>query len=126
MADDIVVRAKYCREWGNFDDLHGLLLAEVERVREELAGAQQTIAHQCEAMSWIAGHDRQGRDHAQEMLVASAERDAAESEARRLKSALDILVQRWKAQTGGLIHGECRAALDHYVRDIEAVLRGGQ
>lgn len=29
---DIVERAQYCREWGNFDDLHGELLAEVERL----------------------------------------------------------------------------------------------
>lgn len=33
---DVVARAQHCREWGNFDDLHGDLLAEVERLRATL------------------------------------------------------------------------------------------
>jgi hypothetical protein len=53
-------------------------------LQAELDGAKATIAHMSEAMSWIAGHDRQGLDHLQEAMEASAQRDAAENELRRL------------------------------------------
>jgi hypothetical protein len=33
MSDDVAARARYCRESGNFDALHGELLGEVERLR---------------------------------------------------------------------------------------------
>lgn len=33
---DVAERARYCREWGNFDDLHAELLAEVERLRAQV------------------------------------------------------------------------------------------
>lgn len=125
MLDDIVVRAKYCREWGNFDEMHGLLLAEVERVREELAGAQQTIAHQCAAMGWIAGHDRQGRDHAEEMLVASAERDAAEGELECVRDALIGLLRRWNAALAGDLGSSYSTLVDH-IAAVEDILRGAQ
>lgn len=32
---ELTDRARYCRKWGNFDGLHGELLAEVERLTNE-------------------------------------------------------------------------------------------
>lgn len=36
MVDDILARAKHCRDHGSFDELHAGLLAEVERLRGAL------------------------------------------------------------------------------------------
>lgn len=75
----------------------------------ELEGAHATIAHQCEAMSWITGHDRQGLDHLGEAQAACVERDAAEAIVRAVRDALDDPAAIWEP---GLINESAiRAAL---------------
>lgn len=54
------------------------LLAELAEKDAEVDGARATIEHMTAAMEWLSGHDRQGLDHLEESMAASAERDAAE------------------------------------------------
>lgn len=83
-----------------------------------------------EAMGWIAGHDRQGRDHAEEMLVASAERDAAEGELERLRGALAALaidLLEHTATTPGADDHEIVCEVESTIAHlIGAILRGAQ
>lgn len=90
---------------------------EVQRLKTELAGAQQTIAHQCEGMGWIAGHDRQGLDHLNEAMQSAKERDAARAEVERLKGALESLVAECRTDP------EFQMSVDDCADKIEAVLR---
>ena len=44
-------------------------------IAEELEGARATIAHMSDAMSWISGHDRSGRDHLEDATRLAARLD---------------------------------------------------
>lgn len=55
---------------------------ENARTADELAGARATIDHMSAAMSWIAGHDRQGLDHLEEAQYEARARESAIEQAR--------------------------------------------
>ncbi len=76
--------------------------ADYDRIAEELAGAQATIAHMTEAMSWISGHDRTGTNHLNEMMQASEERDRSEAKLRDVQDRLDKLMRDLHEQVEGL------------------------
>ncbi|WP_052432808.1 hypothetical protein [Streptacidiphilus carbonis] len=59
------------------------LQERAEKAEAELAGARATIDHMSNAMSWIAGHDRQGLDHLEEAQYEAHAREAAVVQARR-------------------------------------------
>lgn len=88
-ADHDPAQCFHCTRCADADDSQQEALRdEIKRLRTELGGARETIRHQCEAASWIAGHDRQGLDHLEEAMTAAAERDAAEAEVRQLRDQL--------------------------------------
>jgi hypothetical protein len=63
--------------------LQDLATEETHRLAAELADARATIDHMRKAMSWLSGHDRQGRDHLAEANYEARAREAAVGEARR-------------------------------------------
>ena len=76
---DVVERARYCREWGNFDNLHGELLEEVELLRSR----ETRIRELCESR-----------------LKNSASKVIAAIHVSRILAVLD----NWAAPVGGSGH----------------------